>query len=87
MCAAARLGARLGTFKAVDVSMVDAIVARWGLPVRARRSTSRAKIITAMSRDKKGAARFIVPVGWAKAKGVGDVPLSVVEDVLQEVGL
>jgi 3-dehydroquinate synthase len=90
MCAAARLGARLKTFKAADVPAVDALFRRWGLPVRARRPVSRAALMSAMGRDKKntdGAFRFIVPAGWSKAKGVGGVPGSAVESVLSEVGL
>ncbi len=90
MCAAARLGARLGTFKAAEVPAVDALFERWGLPVRARRPVSRHKLLASMARDKKnagGSFRFVVPVGWSKAKGVSGVRLETVTDVLAEVGL
>jgi 3-dehydroquinate synthase len=90
MCAAARLGARLGTFRAADVPAVDALFERWGLPVRARRKAPRARLLAAMARDKKnvgGSFRFIVPVGWSRAKAVQGVPMEVVQSVLSEVGL
>jgi 3-dehydroquinate synthase len=90
MCAAARLGAGLGTFAAGDVPAVDALFSRWGLPSRARRPVSRAKILEAMSRDKKnvgGTFRFIIPSGWSKAKAVSGVGIETVNSVLNEVGL
>ncbi len=87
MCAAARLGARLRTFKGSEVAAVDDLVRRWGLPARARRPVSRAKVLAAMARDKKGASRFVVPFGWSKAEVVEGVPLPMVEDVLSEVGM
>jgi 3-dehydroquinate synthase len=87
MCAAARLGFRLGTFKAADVPAVDALFSRWGLPARTRRPVSRGKIWTAMSRDKKGSMRFVVPCGWSRAKTVSGVPRGTVEAVMDEVGM
>jgi 3-dehydroquinate synthetase len=87
MCAAARLGARLGTFKSADVPAVDALVARWGLPSRGRRPVSRSGMLAAMGRDKKGPSRFIVPAGWSRAKAVGSVSPALVADVLRGVGL
>jgi 3-dehydroquinate synthase len=90
MCAAARLGARLGTFPARDVPAVDELFRRWGLPVRARRPVSRAKLLAALSRDKKnvaGSFRFIVPTGWSRAKGVSGVPERMVMQTLSDVGL
>lgn len=90
MCAAARLAADLGTFKAADVPAVDEIFRRWGLPVRARRAVSREKLLSAMARDKKnvnGSFRFVVPTGWSKAKGVTGVPMDAVSAVLDAVGL
>jgi 3-dehydroquinate synthase len=87
MCAAARLGSRLGTFKAADVPIVDSLVSRWGLPSRVRRPVSRPRILQAMARDKKGAMRFVVPAGWSRAKVVAGVPRPTVEAVLGEVGM
>ena len=87
MCAAARLGVRLRTFKAADVPAVDALVLRWGLPARARRPVSRKKIWAAMSRDKKGLMRFVVPNSWSRAKVVSGVPRGTVDSVMDEVGL
>lgn len=90
MCAAARLGADLGTFRAADVPAVDDVFRRWGLPVRARRPVSREKLLAAMARDKKnvgGSFRFVVPTGWSKAKGVAGVPMDAVSAVLDAVGL
>lgn len=90
LCAAARLGARLGTFPFKAIQRVDALVTRWGLPARVHRSLPRAKILTAMARDKKtvdGGFRFVVPVGLGRAKVVAQVSLEMVVQTLAEVGL
>jgi 3-dehydroquinate synthase len=86
LCAAARLRG----WPADVVARVDALVARWGLPVRARRPLPRGKILAAMARDKKNLAgrwRFVVPRSWGSS-GIMDVTdrerLNV---VLSEVGL
>lgn len=90
MCAAARLGAALGTFPAAGIGRVDAIIKRWGLPVRARRPLPRAAVLRAMAKDKKtlaGRFRFVVPVGWGNARVVSGVEPRVLDGVLSAVGL
>jgi len=90
MCAAARMSARLKTLPFAYVRRTEELFARWGLPTRAAKPLPRAKILAAMSRDKKAVAgklRFIVPVRWGKAKVVKNVPSGVVNRVLSEVGL
>jgi 3-dehydroquinate synthase len=90
LCAAARLGARLGTFPFKAIHRVDALVTRWGLPARVHRPLPRAKILAAMARDKKtvdGGFRFVVPVGLGRAKVVAQVSLEMVVQTLAEVGL
>jgi 3-dehydroquinate synthase len=90
LCAAARLGAYLGTFPVKEIPRAEALVARWGLPTRVKRPLSRAKILTAMGRDKKtvdGGFRFIVPVGIGRAKVVAHVSPDNVVRTLKEVGL
>ena len=90
LCAAARLGARLGTFPLGDIGRVDALVARWGLPVRVKRPLNRAKILAAMARDKKavnGEFRFVVPVGIGRAKVAARISPDNVVRTLEEVGL
>lgn len=90
MCAAARLGALLGSFPADAVPRVDRLFERWGLPTRVSRRLSRPLILAAMSRDKKtvnGGFRFVVPVGIGRAKVVGGVAPDQVSLTLAEVGL
>lgn len=90
LCAAARLGARLGTFPVKEIPRAEALVRRWGLPTRIKRPLSRAKILAAMGRDKKtleGDFRFIVPVGIGRAKVVAHVSPDNVVRTLKEVGL
>ena len=90
MCAAARLGARLGTFPATGIGRVDNLVRRWGLPTRVGRSLPRSKILAAMARDKKavdGGFRFVVPVGIGQAKVAANVSPDSVVRTLEEVGL
>jgi 3-dehydroquinate synthase len=89
MCAAARLGALLGSFPADAVRRVDRLFERWGLPTRMLRRPSRPRILAAMARDKKtvnGGFRFIVPLGIGGAKVAEAVPLRLVARVLEEVG-
>jgi 3-dehydroquinate synthase len=90
LCAAARLGARLGTFSADAIPRVDALVARWGLPTRVKRPLPRAKILAAMARDKKavdGEFRFVVPVGIGRAKVAARISPDIVVRTLEEIGL
>ncbi len=90
LCAAARLGARLGTFPSVEIPRVDALVSRWGLPTRVKRPLSRTKILAAMARDKKtvdGNFRFVVPVGIGRAKVVARMSPDIVVRTLKEIGL
>ncbi|MBK8871239.1 MAG: 3-dehydroquinate synthase [Elusimicrobia bacterium] len=90
LCAAARLGARMGLFPPADIKRVDELVRRWGLPVRVNRPLSRAGILAAMGRDKKalkGGFRFVVPTGIGRAKVVGGVAANDLAGVLDEVGL
>ena len=89
-CAAARLGVLEGVFPRGGVSRVENLLVRWGLPVTVRRPLPRAKILGAMSRDKKtvgGTFRFVLPEAWAKARGVGNVPKAHVIEALRAVGL
>jgi 3-dehydroquinate synthase len=90
MCAAARLGALVGSFPADGVPRVDRLFQRWGLPTRVSRRLSRPLILAAMARDKKtlnGGFRFVVPVGIGRAKVVGGVASGLVAKTLAEVGL
>lgn len=90
LCAAARLGERLGTFPLNAIPRVESLVARWGLPTRVHRRLPRSKILAAMARDKKtvdGGFRFVVPVGMGRAKVVAQVPRDDVFQTLTEVGL
>ncbi len=90
MSAAARLSYRLGLAPVSYVFRTDNILQRWGLPVRVERTLPRAKILSAMSRDKKtiaGKFRFVVSIGPGRAKTVKDIPLTTLNSVLAEVGL
>jgi 3-dehydroquinate synthase len=90
LCAAARLGARVGLFPSAEIKRVDDLVRRWGLPVRVSRPLPRADIVAAMGRDKKainGGFRFVVPTGIGRAQVVGGVAANDVAGVLGEVGL
>lgn len=90
LCAAARLGARVGTFPFGEIRRVDALVQRWGLPTRVKRPLPRAKILAAMARDKKavnGEFRFVVPVGIGRAKVVARISPDNVVRTLEEIGL
>ena len=90
LCAAARLGGRLGTFPESEIGRAESLVSRWGLPTRVRRPLSRSKILAAMARDKKavdGNFRFVVPVGIGRAKVVAHVSPDSVVRTLKEVGL
>lgn len=89
MCAAARLGVRVGSFPETDVARVDALFRRWGLPTRARRPLPRAKIYEAMAKDKKtlaGKFRFVVPQGWGAARVVAGLGPADIDPVLDAVG-
>lgn len=90
MCAAARLSARLKILPFAYVRRLEGVFSRWGLPTRVGRSLPRAKILDAMSRDKKtlaGRFRFVIPVRWGQVKVVKDVPRAVLNRVLMEVGI
>lgn len=90
LCAAARLGACVGTFPLKWIPRVDALVTRWGLSTRVKRALPRTKILSAMARDKKavnGNFRFVVPVGIGQAKVVANVSPDSVVRTLKEVGL
>lgn len=90
LCAAARLGARLGVFPEGDVPRVESLVRQWGLPVRVTRPLSRKDILAAMARDKKtvqGGFRFVVPTRIGQARVVGGVSAQDLAAVLDGVGL
>lgn len=90
MAAAARLSHKLGLVPVAYVFRTDNILNRWGLPVRVERPLPRAKILSAMSRDKKtiaGMFRFVVSTGPGRAKVVKDIPKPLLNGVLADVGL
>ncbi len=90
MRAAARLGAALGVFPREGVARVEGLLARWGLPLKARRRLPRGRILAAMGRDKKtvgGVFRFVVPEAWGRARVASPVPLTQVNAALEAVGL
>ncbi len=90
MCAAMRLGVKLKRLPFAYVRRLESLLDKWGLPCRARKPLPRAKVLAAMSRDKKvlsGRFRFIVPTGWGRVQVAQDVPAAVLGKVLSEVGL
>jgi 3-dehydroquinate synthase len=90
MAAAARLAARLGLAPAPLAARTEILLARWGLPVRARRAPPRKKLLAAMSRDKKNRAgkfRFVVPTAWGRVRSGVEATPDVLDKVLTEVGL
>ncbi|HEV2236915.1 MAG TPA: 3-dehydroquinate synthase, partial [Ktedonobacterales bacterium] len=88
MTVAARIGARLGVTPPAVVRRQDALLARFGLPVRCP-GVAAAALLRATLWDKKvrgGAVRWVLPTAIGAAIVRGDVPEEVVRDALLEIG-
>jgi 3-dehydroquinate synthase len=84
MCMAAALSARLGWISAADVSRIETLIQRAGLPVRAPASLDPAAMLEVMAVDKKaqeGMIRLVL------LKAVGDAVVTADYDsaMLREV--
>jgi 3-dehydroquinate synthase len=88
MCAAARLGQRLGVTPAEVVDRQEALLARFGLPTRADGLTID-KLLQAVLWDKKvsgGKVRWVLPTRLGDSTLVSDVPEEAVCAVLRGIG-
>jgi 3-dehydroquinate synthase len=88
MVAAARIGRRIGLTPAEVVARVEALLARFGLPIRAERLSISA-LLSAALWDKKvrsGQVRWVLPTALGAATLTGDVSEKDVRAVLREIG-
>jgi 3-dehydroquinate synthase len=88
MAAAVRIGARMGVTPPDVVRRQDALLARFGLPLRCP-GVSAAALLRATQWDKKvrgGAVRWVLPTAIGAATVRGDVPEEIVRDALLELG-
>jgi shikimate kinase / 3-dehydroquinate synthase len=88
MVAAARLGQRSGLTPAEVVARLEALLARFGLPIRAERLSISA-LLSAALWDKKvrgGQVRWVLPTALGAATLTADVPEQDVRAVLREIG-
>ena len=87
MAGAARIACRLGLLPPETAERQDALIARFGLPLRAS-GIDAAKVLAAMALDKKVKAGDIC---WVLLEGIGrpvirqDVPPALVEEVVSEL--
>jgi 3-dehydroquinate synthase len=87
MAGAARIACRLGLLPPEVAERQDALIARFGLPLRAS-GMDRAKVLAAMALDKKikrGAIRWVLLEGIGRPVIRRDVPPALVEEVLGEL--
>ena len=89
LVAAARLSAQLGHLSAADVARVEAVLAAHRLPVRLVEPLPLARLLAAMTRDKKvraGLPRFVVLVRLGEAVTREGIPAAAVESAWREAG-
>jgi 3-dehydroquinate synthase len=89
LCAAACLSHKLENITAADVKRIETVVAAHALPVGLREPLPMAKLVTAMTRDKKardGLPRFIVLKKIGSAVTHDSVPPALVEASFREIG-
>ncbi|HEX6797167.1 MAG TPA: 3-dehydroquinate synthase [Ktedonobacterales bacterium] len=89
MAAEARLAQRMGLCDAALVARQDALLARFGLPIRLPPELSAEALMRAALWDKKvrgGRVRWALPIGLGRSEIVDDVPDEAVRDVLLACG-
>jgi 3-dehydroquinate synthase len=87
MAGAARIACRLGLLPPELAERQDALIARFGLPLRAS-GVDPAKVLAAMALDKKvkgGAIRWVLLVGIGRPVIRHDVPPELAEEVVHEL--
>jgi len=88
MVAAARIAVELGLADPLLVDRLEAVLVAWGLPVRCPPFDT-AAICQALAHDKKRQyrkLRWVLPRGIGRVEIAEDVPLHLVESVLQRMG-
>jgi shikimate kinase / 3-dehydroquinate synthase len=88
MCAAARLGARLGITPPALAERQEALLRRFGLPTRIE-GVAASDLLRAVLWDKKvrgGQVRWVLPAALGTAALVADVPEQAVRAALHEIG-
>ena len=88
MVAAARIAVELGRADPSLAERIEAVLSRWGLPVRCP-PFSVDKIREALSYDKKrhqGSLRWVIPTAIGAVKIATDVSPRVVKEVLRKLG-
>jgi len=88
MIAAAMIGERVGVTPAAVVERQRALLERAGLPLKPPPDLDRARVLQALSMDKKivsGTQRWVLLEDVGRPIVTADVPASVVEGVLDEL--
>jgi 3-dehydroquinate synthetase len=87
MSGAAKIACRLGILDDQIAERQDALLSRFGLPLRAK-GVDAHKVLAAMALDKKvkgGAVRWVLLEGIGRTVIRHDVPPALVEEVVAEV--
>lgn len=87
MIAAARISRKMNLINSRDRLRIEQLIFKVGLPTNIKK-INKAKLLTVLSRDKKfirGRNRFVLPVSIGKVIVRENIPLAVINDVLDSI--